>query len=264
MPHSSNTSDSTPLRLLITNDDGVHAPGIFALQHALRAAGHHVTVVAPDKPRSASGHGITMHKPLRINQVKLADDSIAYAISGTPADCAILGIHEVCKNQVDFVVSGINYGANLGWDVLYSGTVAAAQEATIQGVPALALSVVHPEGHTHWETASAFAVKLVAQTAKHGLPPFTLLNANIPNLEASQIKGTKICRQGSRFYEEPVARRTDPQGKEYFWMGGRLAQDTTIEGTDTNATENGYIAVTPIHLDRTQYTLLEDLQGWDF
>ena len=257
-------SSFTPLRLLITNDDGVHAPGLFALQKTLRAAGHTVTVVAPQNPQSASGHGITMHKPLRIHSVTLSDGSSAYAVSGTPADCAILGIHEVLKKEVDLVVSGINYGANLGWDVLYSGTVAAAQEATIQGVPAIALSVVHPEGHTYWETAADFAVKLVAQVAVHGLPLYTLLNANVPNKPASEIQGVKICHQGRRIYEEPVVKRTDPMGKDYFWMGGTLAKEEGESGTDTHATAHDHISVTPIHLERTAFDLLKSLKTWEF
>jgi 5'-nucleotidase len=247
---------------LVTNDDGVHAPGIFALKLGLEAAGHDVTVCAPERPRSASGHGITMHKPLRLHEVTLKDNSPAFAVSGTPADSAILGIYEVMQGKLDLVVSGINYGANLGWDVLYSGTVAAAQEATIQKVPSIAISVASYDKKIHWETAANFAARLAPKVIAHGLPPYTLLNVNVPNLVEAEIKGVRITRQGDRLYEEPVTQRTDPFGKSYFWLGGTLAEIETEDGTDTHAVAMGYIAVTPIDLDRTAHALLADLPHW--
>ena len=254
-----------PLRILVTNDDGVHAPGIFALKQALEAAGHQVVVCAPDRPRSASGHAITLHKPLRMTEVTLPDGSTAFAGSGTPADCVTLGILAVLENNVDLVVSGINHGPNLGWDVTYSGTVSAAMEAVIIGVPAIAVSVASYEKNVHFESAALFAAQLATKFAdpRHQLPPATLLNVNAPDLPENEIRGVCVTTQGDRQYVDRLDKRLDPLGRPYYWLGGKIHDKETAEGTDTRAIGDGYISVTPIHLDLTAHSFLRDLRSWD-
>ncbi len=253
-----------PLRILVSNDDGVQAPGLLALKIALEEQGYQVTVCAPNRPRSASGHAITLHKPLRIDTVTLADGSKAFAASGTPADCVVLGLDEVVKNEVDLVISGVNHGPNLGWDVTYSGTVSAAMEAVISGFPAIAVSVASYEETMHYEPVAAFVAKhLVPQVVAHGLPPVTLLNVNSPNVPAGEIKGVQWTTQGNRQYVDRIEKRVDPLGRPYFWLGGKIHDRETGPGTDTRATGDGYISVTPIHLDLTAHALLRDLKSWN-
>jgi 5'-nucleotidase len=260
------TPPAKRLKILVTNDDGVHSPGLLALKVALERAGNDVFVCAPDRPRSASGHSITLHKPLRMKQVALADGSLAWAASGTPADCTTLGLLDVLEGQkCDLVVSGINHGPNLGWDVTYSGTVAAAIEAVIIGVPAVAVSVASYEESLHWETAAEFvAQQLAPRVAAHGLPTATLLNVNAPDLPAAEVKGVRVTFQGDRQYVDRLEKRLDPLGRAYYWLGGKLHDKETAEGSDTRAVGDGYISVTPIHLDMTAHPFLRDLRGWGF
>jgi 5'-nucleotidase len=254
---------ASPLRILLSNDDGVQAPGLLALKVALEGEGHKVTVCAPSRPRSASGHSITLHKPLRMHDVALADGSIGHAVSGTPADCVTMGIVEVMQNELDLVVSGINQGPNLGWDVIYSGTVAAAMEAVIIGFPAIAVSVARYDDNLHYETAANFIARTLApKVAEYGLPSTTLLNVNVPDLPESEIKGVLVATQGDRQYVDRLEKRYDPTGRAYFWLGGRIHDKETAPGTDTRAVGEGYIAVTPIHLDLTAHAFLRDLKGW--
>lgn len=255
-------SSISPLRILVTNDDGIHAPGIFALKKALDQAGHHVTVCAPDRPRSASGHAITLHKPLRMKQVALEDGSLGHAASGTPADCVTLGVLDILQSAVDLVVSGINHGPNLGWDVTYSGTVSAAMEAIIIGVPAIAVSVASYADEIHWDGAAHFvARRLAPAVARHGLPPATLLNVNAPDLPESEIKGVRVTTQGDRQYVDRLEKRHDPLGRPYFWLGGKIHDKEAAAGTDTKAVGEGFISVTPIHLDLTAHALLPVLKN---
>lgn len=253
---------ASSLRILVTNDDGIHAPGIFALKQALDAAGHTVTVCAPDRPRSASGHAITLHKPLRISEVPLRDGTIGYAGSGTPADCVTLGVLDVLQNDVDLVVSGINHGPNVGWDVTYSGTVSAAMEAVIIGVPAFAVSVASYAKEIHWAGAAHFAARLASRLAAHRLPPATLLNVNAPDLPEGEIRGVRVTTQGDRQYVDRVDKRHDPLGRPYYWLGGKIHDKEAAEGTDVKAVGQGYISVTPIHLDLTAHAFLPDLRSW--
>jgi 5'-nucleotidase len=254
-----------PLRLLLSNDDGVFAPGLFALKVALETAGHQVTVCAPDRPRSASGHSITLHKPLRLKQVPLSDGSLAWAASGTPADCVALGLLDILSTDtVDLVVSGINHGPNLGWDVTYSGTVSAAMEAVISGVPAIAVSVASYEENIHWDGAANFVARtLVPEAARHGLPPATLLNVNAPDLPESELKGVRVTTQGDRQYVDRLEKRIDPVGRPYYWLKGKLHDKESPAGSDTRAVGEGYISVTPIQLDLTAHAFLRDLRDWD-
>ena len=267
-PSSSAETTSSPprlLRILLTNDDGIHAPGLLALKIGIEKRGHTVIVCAPDRPRSAASHAITLHKPLRISEVRLADGSMGYAPSGTPSDCALIGLDEVVGEEgVDLVVSGINHGPNLGWDVLYSGTVAAAMEATILGKPAIAVSTASYDKNLHYETAADFVANpLIDLVARHGLPPHTLLNVNVPNLPADEIKGVQVTVTGERQYLDRLDKRLDPSGRPYYWLGGKIHDKETPEGTDTHAVGDGFISVTPIHLDLTAHVLLGDLKAWN-
>ena len=250
-----------PMNLLLTNDDGVHADGIFALKNAL-TAGHDVTVVAPERQRSAAGHAITLHKALRLTPTVLRDGSPAFESNGTPSDCATLGVLEAMAGKVDMVISGINHGPNLGWDVHYSGTVSAAIEATIIGHTAFAISVASFDREIHWETAANFAARLAEWLAAHPQPANTVLNVNVPNLMEAEIKGVMVTTQGPRQYVDRVEKRVDPLGRPYFWLGGSLADEArgAPDGTDVRAIADGFISVTPIQLDMTAYSLIQDLR----
>ena len=252
------------MRILVTNDDGVHSDGIFALSQALSQIGD-VTIVAPERQQSATGHAITLHKPLRMTPVKLRDGSPAFASNGTPSDCATLGIFEAMGGDVDLVVSGINHGPNLGWDLHYSGTVSAAIEAAIIGRPALAVSVASWDADIHWGPAADFAARIAWWLIAHPLPPNTILNLNAPNLPQSDVKGVAVTTQGRRQYVDRVEKRTDPLGKPYYWLGGSLAEEAAgaEPGSDVRAVADGYLSLTPIHLDLTAYSLLPLLKAWE-
>jgi len=242
------------LKLLLVNDDGVHSEGIFALRSVL-ARDHDVTVVAPERQQSATGHAITLHKPLRLSPTRLRDGSAAFMSNGTPSDCATLGALEAMGNQADMVISGINHGPNLGWDVHYSGTVAAAIEAAVIGFPAMAVSVASWDPDIHWETAAKAAGKLVIWLAANPLPPFTVLNVNVPNLPESEVQGVAVAPQGKRQYVDRIEKRIDPIGRPYYWLGGSLAEEAAKAepGTDVRLVAEGYITLTPIQLDMTAY-----------
>lgn len=252
------------LRILLSNDDGIFAPGILAMRKALVDEGYEVTVCAPDRPRSAASHAITLHKPLRAVETRLPDGGLGWAISGTPADCALLGLDAICaETGVDLVISGINHGPNLGWDVIYSGTVAAAMEAVILGFPAIAVSCTSYERDLNYETGARFvAQELVPKVVANGLPRNTLLNVNVPNLAPEQIKGIKLAPKSERRYKDRMEKRVDPRGGAYYWLGGLPTEEPAPEGTDSAVTADGYIAVTPLHLDMTSYSLLEDMRSW--
>lgn len=258
--HIDMTNQSRP-RILITNDDGIHAEGILALKSALDAIGD-VCVVAPDRPRSACGHSITLHKPLRMDRVQLRDGSYGYATSGTPSDCVSLAVLDLMKDGVDLVISGINLGPNLGWDLTYSGTVSAAMEAVIIGIPAIAVSVASHESDTSFDYAAEFTAYLANIVLAHGLPPDTLLNINTPNVPASNIKGIEITRQGRRRYAGKVEKRIDPNGRAYYWLGGDMPSDELEDGTDIKAIADGMVSVTPVHLDLTGYPSLDEIRSW--
>lgn len=255
------------MRLLITNDDGVHAPGLLALRQSLvRTEGvSEVVVVAPDRPRSACGHSITLHKPLRLSRSELADGSPAWVSNGTPSDCVTLALMEVLAAEPpDLVFSGINQGPNLGWDLTYSGTVSAAMEAAIFGVPAVALSLAWrftrqveedegPPPPLDFGPAAAYASSLAPFLQANRLPPHTLLNINIP---PHPPRGVRLTRQGIRRYPGKMDRRIDPFGKPYYWVGGDEPEDVFEPDTDVQAIADHYISVTPVQLDLTCHQLL--------
>ena len=252
-----------PLRVLLTNDDGVASPGLLALARAVsRVAAAAVAVVAPEQERSAASHAITLHKPLRATHAALAGlDVPAWATNGTPADCVVLGLLDLLAQPPDLVVSGINAGANLGMDLLYSGTVSAAVEAALFGIAAIAVSVAAFRD-IHWEPAAEFAALLVRQVAERGLPRDTFLNVNVPNRPAGDIAGVEITRQSARRYVSRVEKRADPRGRDYYWLTGSADDDDSPAGTDAWAVAHDRISVTPLRLDMTDNELDPVLRSW--
>jgi 5'-nucleotidase len=249
------------MHILVTNDDGVHALGLLALNQALRKVAD-TTVFAPERNWSASGHVKTMHKPLRVSETQLADRTIALTTSGAPSDCVVLAFSGIVERPIDMVVSGINQGANLGHDVTYSGTVTAAMEGAIAGVPAVAVSITGRQ----WSDF-AFAARIAADAAQqvidYGLPHETLLNINVPAVPEEKIAGVMVTRMGLRIYYDELIRRVDPKGRPYYWIGGPEPGGVLEEGTDLWAVANNYVSVTPIQLDLTAHALIETLKGWE-
>jgi 5'-nucleotidase len=243
------------MNILVTNDDGYTAPGLLALKTALSRLGN-VVVVAPEHNTSAAGHVKTMHKPLRIGEVRLLDGSTAYATTGAPSDCVALVLLGAFDFKPDLLLSGINLNCNLGHDVTYSGTVTAAMEGTIGGVPSIAVSAASAEA---FPAAAEFAAWLAKQAFERGLPRDVLLNVNVP---APPIHGVRITRMGKRLYRDELIVRQDPRGRSYYWIGGERPSGVPDEGTDIWAIDNGYISVTPIQLDLTAYSWLEALSAW--
>jgi 5'-nucleotidase len=247
------------MRILLTNDDGVHADGLFELKKAFDDMAE-IVVVAPERQRSGAGHAITLNEPLRLLPTKLADGSDAYGCSGTPADCVTLGTLEVMEGNVDLVISGINHGPNLGWDVHYSGTVSAALEAVMIGHPALAVSLATYSQNTHWKTASTIARRVAEWVIKNPLPSHTLLNVNVPNVALADLKGVSFTRQGPRQYVDRLEKRQDPSGKTYYWLSGTIADHHTAFDTDVTAEAEGRVSITPLHLDLTEHKLFARLR----
>ncbi len=242
--------------ILITNDDGVYSEGIKVLTEAMRQIGE-VAVVAPDRERSAVSHALTMHRPLKVERIK---DNV-YAVNGTPTDCVVVAIEKLLTKRPSVLVSGINRGANLGDDIGYSGTVSAAIEGTLFGIPSIAISVMFNDNEKiHYNTAAFFAQKITHYVLKEGLPPDTLLNVNVPNLPRSRIKGIRFTRQGKRTYENAIHETYDPWGRKHFWIGGGTPSWEDRDDTDIVAVMKGYVSITPLHLDMTNYEALEILR----
>jgi 5'-nucleotidase len=246
------------VRVLITNDDGVHAPGLAALMKRVAEVAE-VVVVAPDRERSAVGHALTLHHPLRAARV--ADN--VYSVDGTPTDCVNLGIHSLLSFRPDLVISGINRGANVGDDVTYSGTVAAALEATLMGIPALAVSLVTLGAGEHYDVAADCAARLARTVFEKGLPPDTFLNVNVPDLPAQLLKVALITSQGKRSYEGTIVDKVDPRGRSYYWIGTADLSFQDLPGSDYHAVSRGHVSITPLHIDLTNYASIETLKGWE-
>jgi 5'-nucleotidase len=246
--------------ILVTNDDGVESPGLLALAQALRSIGD-VTVFAPNRNWSIAGHNKTMHKPMRVWSVELEDRSEALTTDGAPSDCVALAALGLVSTPIDLVVSGINTHPNLGFDVTYSGTVAAAMEAAISGWPGIAVSLDDGDGW-HWETAATAAVEIALLVLDKGLPASTLLNVNAPNLPLGQVQGYRATRLGHRIYQDELIERTDPRGVPYYWIGGGAPKGVQEDGTDIDAVSNGYVSVTPVHMDMTQHRFLDTVRSW--
>jgi len=252
------------MHILVTNDDGVDAPGLLALAQSLGALGS-LSVLAPDHNWSASGHVKTLHRPLRVWDARLADGTPARTTDGAPSDCVALALLGMVESPVDLVVSGINPHANVGHDVTYSGTVTAAMEAAISGIPAMAVSLDSQENHAgalDYEPAASIAAMLAVQVLEHGLPAGVLLNVNVPCLPRDSLRGLAITRHGLRVYRDALVRREDPRGRPYYWIGGESPTGILEEGTDFWALAQGLVSVTPLQLDLTATEHLETIRGW--
>ncbi len=245
------------MHILLTNDDGVNAPGLLALKQALDPLGK-VTVVAPSRNYSAAGHRKTLHKPLRLDEAQLADGSAAWVCSGAPSDCVALALLGFIKEKIDLVVSGINPFPNLGQDLTYSGTVTAALEALIAGVPGVAVSTVS-ETSANFENAARITAQIVQAFRESGALPKTVLNVNVPG--GSEIKGLRITRLGQSVYRDVLVERLDPRHKPYYWIGGEIPTGIEAKGTDFWALANGYVSITPLQLDLTDYKLMPKLEA---
>ncbi len=236
--------------ILVTNDDGVHSPGIIALHRSMKSLGDPY-IVAPDRERSAAGHSLTLHRPLKVTELR----ERVYCINGTPTDCVTVAINKILPEKPALIVSGINRGANLGDDITYSGTVSAAVEGTIFGIPSLAFSLISDK-HFHFDAAASMAFPIAQFVLEHSLPYDTLLNINIPNLPQAEIRGIKFTRQGKRIYDGSIQETYDPWGEKHYWIGGGKPYWERGEDMDMDAVQAGFISITPIHLDLTNYEAL--------
>jgi 5'-nucleotidase len=255
--------DERQAHILLTNDDGVQAPGLLALAQVLSPHAD-LTIIAPDRNWSASGHVKTMHKPLRVEETVIGGTYAALETNGAPSDAVALGLMGLAPEPVDLVIAGINAGANLAQDVTYSGTVTAAIEGAIGEVPSIAVSLwVERASQLDYGPAADFAAYLARHVLRHGLPDRTLLNVNVPALPAAEIEGVRVTRMGLRVYHDELVRREDPYGRPYYWIGGDPPSGVAEAGTDIEALVQGYISVTPIRLDFTDYAMMDTLERWD-
>jgi 5'-nucleotidase len=251
-----------PMKILLCNDDGIHARGIGTLHKAIGHLGD-LHVVAPDTERSAAGHAITLTDPIKTIHVEKDDQHFGTAVSGTPADCIKLAVRYLMRdNPPDLVVSGINLGSNTGISVLYSGTVSAASEAVILGVPSIAISLCTYQD-PYWDTAAQVAEKIVSKVAAHPLPSGTVLNVNIPNIPLAELKGMKAARMGRSRFIEKFHTHQDPRGNNYYWLDGDLDLLDDSADTDVRVVEAGYVALTPIHIDLTAVHAMEQVETWN-
>ncbi len=244
------------MRILVTNDDGIHSPALLALQRVLRAFGD-VTVIAPDRNQSATSHSLTLHRPLRIHP----HGEGVYSVDGTPTDCVLIAFHGLLTERPDLVVSGINLGPNMGEDVFYSGTVAAAIEGSLQGVPALAASLV-TRGEPDFGPAAEVVGRVLGQVLARAPQPRWLLNLNLPHRPTDELTGLELTRLGSRVYEDTLVRKVDPRGKDYFWIGGEDPVWQPLPGTDYHAVHEGRVSLTPLQLGLTDPAAIVDMQAW--
>jgi 5'-nucleotidase len=246
-----------PPNILVCNDDGVRSEGILALAEALGGVGT-VYVIAPDRERSAASHALTLAHPLRIEQI----GPRVYAVDGTPTDCVNLGVNGILKTKkISLVASGINKGANLGDDITYSGTVSAAMEGTLLGIPSIAISLAS-RTRFRFEAAAEFALRVAKKVLRNGLPKDTLLNINLPNVPPDELRGVRVTRQGKRIYGDSIVGKRDPRGRKYYWIGGDSLRSEDTPGSDLEAVEQNCISVTPVHLDFTNYASLRILRRW--
>jgi len=243
------------IEILVTNDDGIGADGIRALAKAMETLGN-VTIMAPDREQSATSHALTLHRPLRIRKISERELSV----DGTPTDAVLLGVHGFLKERPALVVSGINHGPNMGNDVLYSGTVAAASEGTFLGIPSVAISLA-TWGPADFGPPARVAKALVAQLLRRGLPAKTCLNVNIPSIPFEEMKGVRVTRLGKRVYRDVIVEKTDPRGKLYYWIGGEEPTWENDDSSDFTAVERGYVSVTPLTFELTDYKELVDLEA---
>lgn len=247
--------------ILVTNDDGISAPGIKALVEAVKHLGE-IIVVAPDSPQSAMGHAVTISKPLRLEKSKIYGDIQAWQCSGTPADCVKIAVDKVMHRQPDLLVSGINHGSNSSINILYSGTMSAAMEGGIEGIPSVGFSLCDFSIDADFTLAAEIAQKVATQILQNGLPKGVLLNVNIPKVTKDAFNGVKICRQAWAKWEEDFDERKDPNGKNYYWLTGKFVNFDKGEDTDEWALANGYASVVPVHFDLTAHNAISLLHQW--
>ncbi|MGB7290667.1 MAG: 5'/3'-nucleotidase SurE [Thermodesulfobacteriota bacterium] len=242
------------VRILISNDDGINSEGLHVLADSLKALGE-IFVVAPDREQSAASHALSLHRPLRIDEIS----ANIYSVDGTPTDCINVAVNGLLKeNKPNIIVSGINKGENLGDDITYSGTVSAAMEGTLLGIPSIAISVASKQNFL-FDTASYYAQLVTKYVILNRLPIGTLLNVNVPNLPKDDIRGIRVTKQGKRVYGEPIVEKIDPRGRKYYWIGGNELRFLSIEDSDLVAVSEGFVSVTPIKLDLTDNEFLENL-----
>lgn len=251
------SSSVRPRRILCTNDDGIHAPGLALLEAVAGGLGD-IRTVAPDREQSATSHSLTLHRPLRVTEVEEA----RHVIDGTPTDCVLIAVKELLPWRPDFVLSGVNHGPNMGEDVLYSGTVAAAMEGTILGIPSIAVSFARSGRDDLGEWEGLLADLLDHLVARDDFPAETFFNVNLPDRPVADVAGVKVTSLGRRVYSDSLVRREDPAGREYFWIGGGVSSWSGGENSDFVALEAGYVSVTPLHLDLTNHRLLDEVATW--
>jgi len=251
--------------ILVTNDDGITAPGLRALIEVMNQLGD-VIVVAPDSPQSAMGHAITLNSTLYCSPITIDEQDIQleYSCSGTPADCVKLAVNEILNRPPDICVSGINHGSNSSINVIYSGTMSAAVEAGIEGIPAIGFSLCDYSWEADFEAVKDYVKTITQNALKNGLPKGVVLNVNFPKLKKNEIKGIKICRQAKARWVEKVDKRTNPMGRDYYWLSGKFVNQDKGEDTDEWALENGYVSVVPVQFDLTAHHTIQDLNTWEF
>lgn len=250
--------------ILVTNDDGITAPGITMLVSIMKTIGN-VVVVAPDSPQSGMGHAITLNSTLHIEKISVEnDDYEAYSCSGTPADCVKIAINEILDRKPDLCVSGINHGSNSSINVIYSGTMSAAIEAGIEGIPAIGFSLSDFNWNANFKASKNYVKQIANHVLQQGIAENTVLNVNIPNLETKAIKGVKICRQARANWEEKFDKRQTPYGKDYYWLTGTFVNYDSGNDTDEWALENGYISIVPVQFDLTAHHAIKKLNNWTF
>ncbi len=249
--------------ILVTNDDGINAPGIRALIAVMTEIGD-VVVVAPDSPQSAMGHAITINNTLHINKISKEGAAITeYSCSGTPVDCVKIAVNEIMKRKPDLCVSGINHGSNSSINVIYSGTMSAAVEAGIEGIPAIGFSLLDYNWNANFEEIKSFVKKIATEVLSNKLPEGVILNVNFPKLSAEEIKGVKICRQAKALWEERFDKRQTPMGKDYYWLTGTFVNLDKGEDTDEWALAHGYISIVPVQFDLTAHHAIQNLNTWN-
>lgn len=248
--------------ILVTNDDGVTAPGIRALIEVAKEFGE-VYVVAPDSPQSGMGHAVTINSTLFCDEIEVDSEVKEYACSGTPVDCVKLAVSQILPRKPDLCISGINHGSNSSVNVIYSGTMSAAVEAGIEGIPAVGFSLCDFSYNADFKAGEKFIKTIIAQVLKNKLPKGVVLNVNIPKLKEHEIKGIKVCRQADAKWEEKFDKREDPRGRTYYWMSGEFKNLDKGEDTDERALEEGYVSVVPVRYDLTAHHFLPDLRNWD-
>lgn len=248
--------------ILVTNDDGITAPGIRTLISVMNTIGN-VIVVAPDSPQSGMGHAITVNATLYLEKVDIDGNQPEYSCSGTPADCVKLAVREILNRKPDICVSGINHGSNSSINVIYSGTMSAALEAGIEGIPAIGFSLLDYNWNANFEHCKSYVETITRQVLENGLPDGVVLNVNLPNLDKKDIKGIKVCRQARANWVEEFDKRTNPMGRDYYWLAGKFVNMDNGEDTDEWALENGYVSVVPVQFDLTAHHTIQQLNNWE-